>query len=79
MAGITGINELQAASAVSDIFCAATQGRQFFGHSGAYYRRGAARPTHEITANVTSLLCSEYLEKARSVLPQTIAAAKGRF
>ena len=68
--------QMKAASAVSDILCAATQGRQFFGHKGTYYRRGAARPTHEITANVTSLLCGDYLEKARTVLPQTIAAVE---
>lgn len=68
--------QMKASSAVSDIFCAATQGRQFYGHKGAYYRRGAARPTHEITANVTSLLCGKYLEKVREVLPQTIAAVE---
>ena len=68
--------QMKAAAAMSDVFCAATQGRQFFGHSGAYYRRGAALPTHEITANVTNLLCGAYLEKAREVLPNTIEAVE---
>lgn len=72
----SSLEKNKAASAVSDIFCAATLGRQFFGHSGAYYRSGEARPTHEIVANVTSLLCSPYVAKARAVIPQTMQAVE---
>ena len=72
----SSLEKKKAASAVSDIFCAATQGRQFFGHSRAYYRSGEARPTHEIVANVTSLLCGPYAEKARAVIPQTMQAVE---
>ena len=72
----SSLEKKKAASAVSDIFCAATRGCQFFGHSGAYYRSGEARPTHEIVANVTSLLCSPYAAKARAVIPQTMQAVE---
>lgn len=68
--------QMMAASAVSDILSAATKGRQFYGHDTHYHRLRPSGDVHEITANVTSLLCGDYLEKARAVLPQTIAAVE---
>ena len=70
------LEKRKASAQVSDIFCAATLGRQFFGHTAAYFKAGAARPTHEIVANVTGLLCGPYAEKARAVIPQTMEAVE---
>ena len=59
---------------VGDILCAATGGRQFWGHSQKYYSCLHA-PLHEVVANITELIGTSP-STAEAIFPETTKAVK---